>query len=73
MMAIEPILQKKENPPLVQIPLGRNDKNLDNEIVRYDTENKRFFTDSTPLSVACMMSASVASPIEEDEDEEGEQ
>jgi hypothetical protein len=73
MMTIEPILQKKENPPLVQIPLGRNDKNLDNEIIRYDTENKRFFTDSTPLSIGCRTPTSVASPIEEDEDEEGEQ
>lgn len=73
MMTIEPILQKKENPPVVSIPMGRNEKNIDDEVIRYDTENKRFFTDSTPLSVACTMSASVASPIEEDEDEEGEQ
>ena len=70
-MGIEPILQKKENPPVVSIPMGRNDKNIDDEIVRYDTENKRFFTDSTPLSVACMMSASVVSvTVAEDEDEE---
>jgi hypothetical protein len=71
-MNIEPILQKKENPPLVlDFPLGRNDKNMDNEIIRYDMENKRFFTDNTPLSFGCKTVASVASPIEEDE--EGEQ
>ena len=69
-MGIEPILQKKENPPVVSIPMGRNDKNIDDEIVRYDTENKRFFTDSTPLSVACMMSASVVSvTVAEDEEQ----
>ena len=72
-MSIEPILQKKENPPIVQIPLGRNDSNLDNEIVRYDTENKRFYTDSTSLSFGCMTPISVASPADEEEDEEGEQ
>ena len=70
-MNIEPILQKKENPPVASIPMGRNDRNIDDEIVRYDTENKRFFTDSTPLSVACMMSASVVPVVaSEDEDEE---
>jgi hypothetical protein len=70
-MNIQPILQKKENPAVVQIPLGRNDENLDDEVIRYDTENKRFFTDNTSLSLACMISASIV-PVVED-DEEGEQ
>jgi len=70
-MTIEPILQKKENPPVASIPMGRNDKNIDNEIVRYDTENKRFFTDNTPISVACMISASVV-PVVVDDEEEGQ-
>ena len=69
-MNIEPILQKKENPPVTSIPMGRNDKNIDDEIIRYDTVNKRFFTDNIPLSVACMMDASIVSAVE---DEEGEQ
>lgn len=70
-MSIEPILQKKENPRTVIFPLGRNDKNIDDEIIRYDTENKRFFTDNTLLSFGCPINSSVASTV--DEDEEGEQ
>jgi hypothetical protein len=69
-MNIEPILQKKENPPVAFIPMGRNDKNIDDEIIRYDTVNKRFVTDNTPIAVACMMSASASSALNEDEDEE---
>jgi len=70
-MNIKPILQKKENPPIVEIKLGRNDRNIDEEIIRYDTENKRFHTDNTSLQISCAMSASIASAVEENE--EGEQ
>jgi hypothetical protein len=70
-MNIQPILQKKENPPVVLFPLGRNERDIDDEIIRYDTEDKRFFTDNTPLSISCTVNASVASKV--NEDEEGEQ